>query len=200
VPCATWITFEDLIVVSERKETPAMPTVRHSAFASILLIAGCTNFHVQSEHDPSFDYSKFKAYAWAPMTPTLGSTRPGDDAKLNDEIRRSVDSELASRGMRSVPEGEAQFLVRCETRVQFKQEVNDPYYSNESVEVHQDGRLTIDFLDPREGLILWHGTGYADLRTVSEGTTFSGLQPVDSMERLWPVDDLVKAILAEYPR
>jgi hypothetical protein len=177
-----------------------MPTVRHSAFASILLIAGCSSFHVQTERDPSLDSSKLKDYAWVPMPPPLGPMTPGEDAKLNDEIRQSIDRELAARGMRSVPESEAQFLVRCQTRVQLKQEVNDPYYSNETVEVHEEGRLTIDFLDRGEGIILWHGTGRADLRTVSEGTTFSGLQPTDAPERPWPVDDLVKAILAEYPR
>jgi hypothetical protein len=170
--------------------------MRFAATAIIACLAGCSNFHVESDRDSSVDFTTLRDYAW--VAPPADEDK--DEALLHSEFREAVDRELASKGKRVVVETDAQFLVRCDTAVQLQERANDPYYAYYEVEVREKGRLSIDFLEPTMSKVLWHGTGTADLRTVSAGSGLTGIQPVQpSQRREWPVEDLVKAILASSP-
>jgi hypothetical protein len=81
--------------------------------AAALLLAACLgcagDVEVREGHLPDYDFGRLRTYAWLEREPT-GDPRI-DERLLDERVRGGVDSQLAEKGYRLAPSGEADFLV-----------------------------------------------------------------------------------------
>jgi len=104
--------------------------------------------------------TSYQTYAWSTEPPTAASGgRVVDDDLMTELVQRTVNEHLASKGMRSVPEGEARLLVTQQLSIAIRQEINDPYYTVVTDELYEEGSLRLDFVHRETGETVWWGVG-----------------------------------------
>jgi len=127
--------------------------------------------------DPDVDVTRMRRYAFAQDPAAMLRGEPGSnqgDPFLLRQIQREIRYVLADRGLQQVAVDEAEFLVAvgvgsksttwyglsvpgfAET---YEYYFDQWYRAGVGVTSHtyQDGTLMIDFIDPRDGRLLWHG-------------------------------------------
>lgn len=161
----------------------------------LLLLSGCAS--VVIDYDKQARFTGYTSYAF--MTPSEGRDYLSLDAA---RIERSLNRELAARGLQPVLEEEADILVRYDIETEIRNEstgfsyglgygrgafglgVMTPPDSNEV----REGKLVVEFVTPKDKRAIWRG---AARRNLTES-----MRP-DARQAL--IDQLITEMLEKYP-
>lgn len=177
--------------------------------ASVLALAACQTAQLDSDYDPSRDFSSLQSWDW--REPAV-QYRP-EDPRLNSDltaqrVREAVGQQLEQRGLRqaAAPQ-QADFQVQIFLIVDDRQQQVATYYGGGyygggywggmwgypgHTEVrtldYQVGTLQLDFLD-RDGRLIWRGSAAQIQRQRQKSPD----------ERSRDIHDTVAQILSQYP-
>jgi hypothetical protein len=139
-----------------------------------LAFAGCTNFKVQTDHDPTVDFSSFKTFAFAgPAEMNKGGIY--DNTLTSKRIESAVVRELTGKGLRQVSTEEPQDLrVHYWVSVLDKQRLESSgptvgvargpaggygwgagYGGGVSTYDYKEGTLILDLIEPAKQQLVW---------------------------------------------
>ena len=136
---------------------------------TIAVIAGCSSISVNTDYDPSINFSNYKTYAWIKQDVNVSGNAQqavAQNSLTGRRIMNAVDGELAKRGytMSDNPD----LLVVYHTGVQDKVAVTDWGYGygaygwgmGGGVDVYnyQEGTLIVDLVDATSKQLSWRGT------------------------------------------
>ncbi len=165
---------------------------------SILLLVGCSGVSVDSDFDPSADFSSLTTYRWLS---TKASGDPAlDSGLLQERIRRSVDAAMSAKGYRRSDGGSTDFCVASHVSKQSKVDVETipagfgyvgwggGLGTETEVDQYEEGTLMIDVIDGAGKKLLWRGTGKTRIASVGSPAA-----------RDKEVAEVVNAILAKFP-
>src|SRR5262245_48927717 len=90
-----------------------MPSTRVRAVAMSLavLLAGCSQFKVQSKQDPSVSFVSMGTFAWLPKTEAEPADQSVQHRGFDRQIRADVDKALREKGYVPATDGHADFLL-----------------------------------------------------------------------------------------
>ncbi len=177
--------------------------------AAILSLSfGCSTVSVTTDHNPNFNFSNLKSYAWLD-----NGKAPSADARINSEVvvggmRKTVEKVLAARGYVKTEEGSADFMVSWLGGIdkKIRAENIDHLYSSYGYGALQHdplrrsttpspvayeyevGTLIIDILDPVEHKVIWRGSGQDQI---------IGKKNPDEVEKR--LHEAVTAIMKDFP-
>ncbi len=173
-----------------------------TALGAVVLLAGCTAIDVQVEQTPDLDMSPYETYAFESPAPPVDVPDRTEVERRSSEIQFYLAEELADLGLRQVPREEASLLVADTTSVEVETRYVDPYYASfYTAEKHELGTLTLSFLEPTQGIVLWRGSVTRDLRTSQRAYGVNSLTWVDNpVPPDWDFKDTVRAIVKRLPR
>jgi hypothetical protein len=168
---------------------------------SALLQVGCSTMQVETDHDPDFDFTPLKTYAWM-----SGSDKTADDPKeprslVGDRIRAAIEKDLGAKGYRRVESQMADFLVAFRVGMRDVAEVDpmDDFYeasggvgwwTGERRTFYQftEGSLEIDLINPKAKKLIWRGIARCEIS-----------KNVDPEEREKRVNKAVGRLLEGFP-
>jgi hypothetical protein len=167
----------------------------------MFLIFSCSSVTVKTDHDPEYDFSKFKTYRWA----SAEEINPDDElAKyplVYKRVQASVDRELEARGFSRVESGEVDFVVLAHAGVKDKMQVHStgyyggwydpwwgPYGGSTSVSYYEEGTLVVDVISRQNKELAWRGVG---TKALSDNPNAEKVQR--------EVDLIVTKILKDFP-
>jgi hypothetical protein len=180
----------------------------HSLVVFLVLSAlalACSGIKVDSDYDPSADFSQLRTWAWLPQAGQPDDSGP-DNALLDSRIRAAVKSELDAKGYTLSTSGTPDFQVAYHLSVAGKLEVDTLYrrhrgtglrigggrvgwdYARTHVREYDEGTLLLGVLEPGSGALLWWGSGVAIMR---EGDTHE--------TRMQHINSALKKILERFP-
>jgi hypothetical protein len=168
------------------------------------LTLACSGIKVDSDYDPSADFTQLRTWSWLPDAGKSGDPRL-DNALLDSRIRAAVKSELDAKGYTLATSGTPDFQVAYHVSVEGKLDVDTVYhggggygragyrrggwgYAETRVREYDEGTLLIDVLQSGSGALLWRGSGVA---TVREEST--------PEKRTRRINAAVKKILERFP-
>lgn len=141
--------------------------------ASLAVGLGCASMKIDTDWDPSVDFSALETYDWKPTLP-FGDPRT-DNSLLEDRVRRAVDRELATKGYKRrrgrVPDFYVSYIAAIESKLDVRV-VNDYYgyrpgwgswETNTYVREYDQGSLILDVSDPTSSNLLWRGMAEAEI-------------------------------------
>jgi hypothetical protein len=170
--------------------------------AGLILFAGCSSMHVQSDYDDAADFGSYRRYEWLPgFSPKVVDGRI-DAGRLDTSVRRAVEERLTSRGYEKATTGAPDFFISYQTAlsIDLAQTVDQIYqhraegdafyaYGWESYDREYDvGSLIIDIIDARTEKIVWRGWAEAQV-------DFNSTQP----QRDERIGKAVRLILERFP-
>lgn len=150
----------------------------------ILLLAvlcGCNTMHISSDYDPSTDFSKFRSFAWAPMSPDLPDDPLINKTQLDSQIRNATENQLSAFGFVKESSNQPDFLIVYHAAIDKGidvVELDNFYLSDPPNRYHHGwssgrgqtyvfeydlGTLILDFLDPKTKKIIWRGSVQAEV-------------------------------------
>ena len=171
----------------------------------IALWLGCSGIRVTSDWDPEVDFASVKTWSWAPVPQkAVGDPHYDDDTLFTQRVRRAVERELATKGLRfEPPDGsdvQVAFYIVVEDKINVST-INDYYGygpgwgygpgghgTQTVVSQYKQGTLVIDIARSGGHQLVWRGSGTARLRQESS--------PKRSEKR---VNEAVQRILARFP-
>lgn len=179
--------------------------MKHSFFFTVVLVAllcGCSSVYVTRDYDDSTDYSSLETYAWQHVEqPQTGIARIDNDL-MDERIRMAVNATLDAKGFKRTDKESADFLVAY--FVEYKQRIGGStiglglgtggygYYGglgyNTTISDYDEGHLTIDIIDAKNGKNIWRGVG--------SRTTYEGSNPAKTTKI---INDAISRILAKFP-
>lgn len=139
-----------------------------------MIVAGCSTLSVQTDFDPTANFSSLKTYDWQPAPPPTGDARIDSNTLLAERIRAAVDQTLQAKGYTKASNGKPDFLVGYFVNVQTKTSVStiNSYYGYApgwgygyggvavpSTQVYQydQGTLVLDISSPEGKKLMWRG-------------------------------------------
>jgi len=149
--------------------------------AIISLVTGCApKLHEQTTFDPAADFKDLKTYSMKPNTQEIIKIRMLNGQPMAKTIEQCIAQELDARGLKQVPPGQAQLIVRWLGNIRYTQGstqvgptpldlqkdfANDDYpydkgaggWSSQPYLV-TNGALVIDMVDPKLKRSVWRGT------------------------------------------
>lgn len=147
-------------------------------YSMMLLIAaayltGCSSVSVTRDYDRAVDFSALHTYAWQhEKQPQTGNPRIDNDL-VDQRIREAVEANLASKGYAPNGESDADFLIAY--FIDYKQRIGGNTWSfglgsyrqhgyggvgyNTTISDYDEGRMTIDIIDPKADKMIWRGVG-----------------------------------------
>src|SRR5215468_2074981 len=149
----------------------SQPWMAKFGFAFIAALMACALAHAQdvrANYLPGTDFSKYHTYKWT----TIGETGAPDQI-LDAQIKQSIDSQLAAKGLTKVENGKADLLIRYQVAVTKEREWNAngqgfgfpggfPGFESgaataTSSTIHV-GTLVLDIYDPAAKQLIWTGS------------------------------------------
>jgi hypothetical protein len=166
--------------------------------AVVLALVGCGGLKVDTDYDPSADFTKLKTYDWSAPQPNTGT-----DELAEKRLRNAVNSELQAKGYVLASEA-PDFIVSLAVTTQTTTAGSIGVGASVGIpvghgtvslgggkskpRVKEEGTLVLDFLDPKSRSLMWKGTASAALKGASS--------PEEQQTRITRV---VKEVLAEFP-
>ena len=133
---------------------------------TVLAAGSVTAASVESSHDPTADFSKFRTFEWA-------EGNPARSPELRDYLKARIAERLAKAGLKEVDSGadlRVGILVVAETGV-------TPRYKAEllwgvgvitaGVDEYEEGTLVVDLVDVASERRVWHGRAAARMTDAS---------------------------------
>ncbi len=172
------------------------------AVATCIAFIGCSQYDIHYDYDMDSNFASYRTYAWAPQPTAEGSTSASaamqNNSLLQDRIRRSVDTAMASKGF-TVNTENPDVIVVYHTGMQNKVDVTDWGYSyagsywgwaGRDIDVYNytEGTLLVDLVDPKQKKLVWRGS--------ASGVVDPGRTPEQIQQRL---DDVVSQMFQNYP-
>lgn len=170
------------------------------------MLACAPGLKVQTDYNPSADFSRLQTFAWLPISPPPTGDHRADSAILAGRVRRAVSADLKAKGYREVPaDAGPDFYVAYQAAIDQKIDVRSTpaYYgyggwwgypvamgSTTTVNQYETGTLILDIVDRERDDLIWRGSGQARLRKNDTRT---------SAERDQAMTETVTAILADFP-
>jgi len=174
----------------------------------LLLLAACQSIRLERDFDPNRDFAAYRSWSW--HDPAL-QFRP-NDPRLNSDlteqrVRAAVSDRLEQLGLAQAPPGSAgDFRVQVWLIVDERRDQittfsggywgnpwygywGGPGYGETRTYDYQVGTLQIDFLDARDGKLVWRGSGQQILRSA----------PRSPAERSAEIRETVARVLSQYP-
>ena len=170
------------------------------------LVLACSGIKVDSDYDPSADFTQLRTWSWLPDAGKSDDPRL-DSGLLDSRIRAAVKSELDAKGYALATSGTPDFQVAYHVSVEGKLDVDTVYrdyprggygragrygggwgYAETRVREYDEGTLLIDVLQSGTGALLWRGSGVATVRQESTPD-----------KRTKRINAAVKKILARFP-
>jgi hypothetical protein len=169
---------------------------------------GCSGLTIQSDFDPTADFSDFRTWDWMPGAGEIHADNPTrDNAILKGRIQTAVANVLIDRGYRLNPDT-PDFLVAYHVAFQEKMDlevVNNyygyPYAGSYAAtwgptiygqEVQQreweQGTLLIDILDGESRQLVWRGSAQAEVYPEQ-----------DPNQRQKNINNIARKVLDEFP-
>jgi hypothetical protein len=174
------------------------------------VMAGCSTLSVQTDFDPSANFSNLKTYEWQPAPPPTGDPLIDSNTLLPERIRAAVDKVLQAKGFTKAANGKPDFLVGYFVNVQTKTSVstiNNYYgyapgwgyggyggygygYGGASTQVYEynQGTLVLDVSSPQGKKLMWRG---------SATDVVDSSQPADV--RQYQLNQAVTQLLQNFP-
>jgi hypothetical protein len=127
-------------------------------FFCLLVLAGCSPRQSSTDYDPTVDFSAYKSYAWAPAAE---DHIPG---LVDQQLTKHIDVILGHRGFELVEEN-PDLVVRYHAGRKEVFADGGTTYGGTSGYSYDEGRLQIDFIDPRKQEIVFMGKSETMLST-----------------------------------
>ena len=124
---------------------------------ALLLLAGCSDYHVHYDYDTRFSFAAYKSYDWTrPEKESEGDRYP---ELLERRVRGAVEQEMSARGFHRVAKGkDPDFLL-----------ISFPVYQERHVDTqvhtgpfgttwhnyYRDGSLVLQMVDFKSNQIVW---------------------------------------------
>jgi hypothetical protein len=177
--------------------------------ALVTAVSGCSGLTIQSDFDPTADFSKFRTWDWIPNAGGDQSSDPSgrDNAILRGRIQTAVANVLIDRGYKlnmDTPDFLVAYHIAFEEKLDL--EVVNNYYGYPYAgsyaatwgptiygqEIQQreweQGTLLLDILDGESGQLVWRGSAQAEVYPNS-----------DPNERQSRINNAVSKVLDEFP-
>jgi len=132
----------------------------------VMVLAGCQSVQVQSYSTPQFKPAAIDSYAWLPNGSVALGVVAENIVVLKESLRQSIDANLTQRGWQQLDPESADVLVRyvvgAEGRTKVLKTGVGQFGGNEvelpmKVRRTRSGKVAIDLIDGRTGLIVWRG-------------------------------------------
>jgi uncharacterized protein DUF4136 len=140
--------------------------IRRVEVAAALLLAlaaapGCAPIHVHAYAERGVSWT-FRTYAWAPdAAVATGDPRLDNNRFFIDQVRASVDRELAARGFELAPGAAPDVLVHFHASITQEIEIaatdRFEHCYNCGATIYDAGTLVIDLVDARTSRLAWRG-------------------------------------------
>jgi hypothetical protein len=140
--------------------------IRRAGFAASLLLAigaapGCAPIHVHAYAERGAVFT-FRTYAWAPDdVGATGDPRLDNNRFFTEQVRTSVDRELAGRGFEKTTPSRSEVLVHFHATITQEIEVASTdrfeHCNNCGATIYDAGTLVIDLVDARTSRLIWRG-------------------------------------------
>lgn len=164
--------------------------------AAALLLSACSSVNTNWDYNPEVNFNQYKTFAWA--TSVNDGSEYHLDGLMDARVRSAVDDQLELKGMKQVPQKDAQLLVNYLTKVDTKVDVDtftnyygyNPYYpyygpgwgwgsqigqTHTQVREYNVGTLIVDLVDAKTKQLVWRGSiadTIKDHKTPQERTAF----------------------------
>lgn len=142
-------------------------TAKLSTALIVVLLAACSGVAIDTDHDPSIDFSRYHSYYWK-LLPVTGNPL------MDRRIVNLVDKALRDKGWRRVPEPLAQTALAADVTTRQEQQVHafhdhwgpgwhgwgwgGPMTSQSRVITYEMGTLVLDMYDVSTKNVIWRGT------------------------------------------
>lgn len=163
-------------------------------------ILACSSYSVQSDYDPTADFTVLKTYGWITEQEIEGDALARYPL-VRKRVHSAVDTVLQGKGYVLQQYGEPDFLVITHAGVKEKIQVSDYGYSYDpwygpygyggrhiDVQHYEEGTLVIDIINTGKKELVWRGMG--------TGIVHSYAEP-EQMERA--ILEKVTKILEKFP-
>ncbi len=164
---------------------------------TVLLVSfwGCSTLKVNSDYNPSFDFSKLKTFA-------IVYYKQGN-SPMQQRIVEALTHEFKAKGYVPAPEDKADFLVVFHTNIKNKRQVVTDYqrvglypygfgnYAMVPIQreyEYKEGKIIVDALDPKTRNIFWRGIATDRLQSFK-----------DPQERMEYALQVAKELLKTFP-
>ena len=132
-----------------------------SVLLAIAAAAGCAPIHVHAYAERGSVFS-YRTYAWAPDEAfATGDPRLDNNEFFSEQVRTSVDRELAGRGFEKTPSATADLLVHFHATISQEIEIASTdrfeHCYNCGATIYDAGTLVIDLVDARTSRLVWRG-------------------------------------------
>ncbi len=170
---------------------------------ALFSFAACgSSVNVTSDWSPTANFEAFNTYAWLPDGQSDGAG-PASDPFTDQRIRAAIESQMADRGLEKVSrEGDLMVGYQVTTRTNVCYRTTSTSWGRSgwggwgggvttmrTVPVYsQSGTLLISIYQTEGKSLVWHGSGQADLRNITD--------PELRQER---ISDVVNRVLRTFP-
>ena len=155
-----------------------------AALMMILTLGACRSIDIETDYDPSADFSNIRTFAWQEQAGNVPEDPRYDSSLLRERIERSIVGELLNRGYEKVEKSAADVLLGYHVVVDERVDVavyddyygygrghggwayDFPYYpatSETRVYRYNVGSLILDMAEPKNGRLVWRATASARL-------------------------------------
>jgi len=142
--------------------------IRRAGFAASLVLvigatSGCAPIHVHAYTERGATFT-FRTYAWAPdEAVATGDPRLDNNRFFSEQVRASVDRELAARGFEKTTSTPSDLLVHFHATIAQEIETSSTkqfefeHCYNCGTTIYDAGTLVIDLVDARSSRLVWRG-------------------------------------------
>ncbi len=151
---------------------------RYLVVCFMALLSACSSMEINSDYDPSVNFSTYKSYGWLPDSQKPKGDPRLDNPLLDSRIRKAVDTELVARGYPQDLSGRPDFLVSYHVAIKGMldvQSINEfhgyrPGWrrgwggvgTTTYVREYEKGSLLLDFIDSDTRNLIWRGSARAE--------------------------------------
>lgn len=156
--------------------------------ALLFALAACSGITANSNLAPGTNLAQYRTYAW--HTGTSGQA----ESIAEQQVRSSLQAQLAERGMTLATTQPPDFLVAYHGKKQQKVDVYPGGYGYwgygwggfPDIQTYTQGTLIVDFIDPKTNRVFWRGTA-------------SGVLDNPNNPNMQKIDTAVAKLMQQYP-
>ena len=168
-----------------------MKRLAFAATVAMMLAACASTPDVQTDFDPTAQFSRYRTYAWT-ATPAFGAPL------MQQRITASIDAKLGAIGWTPAPAATADVVIAAQviTREQLSIDTfnsgggwggwGPPGPGSARVRSHTVGTLVLDIFDARTKRAVWRGTASGALPKTSDKATAKTQEAIDRMFASFP--------------
>jgi len=155
---------------------------------SSVILTGCSANSTKYDHEAKVDFTNLKTFDWF-VFPELMQV----NELVVGDVMDAVNRELSAKGMRKVSENPS-FLIALHISKQLKRDYQGfsgtryGSYRMRLSQVHEEGTMILDFVDPETKELLWRGAATTAIKPA--------LTPEEQKKR---ITEVVSKIMDKFP-